>query len=616
MDSIGINLFDMQKHWSIHKKYPESFGKKFPEFSQIMLQLLWDRGLRDQTAIDEFFNPDYESDLHDPYLLKDMDKAAERIFASLLGDEKILVYGDYDADGVTSSAVLTSTLIELKRTLKNMSAASAAGFFDIYIPDREKEGYGITEKAVEEIGRRKPDLIITVDCGVSNVESIGKINALGIDVIVTDHHHVPEVRPEAFAIINPKQPDCPYPFKMLAGVGVAFKLAQGLLSHLKKEYPEKFERLKPGFEKWLLDLVALGTVADCVDLLGENRTLTHYGLLVLNKSQRMGIKKLLSCSGLETRENGNYVKAKSIDTVNISFNLAPRLNAAGRMDHANAAYKLLISDDAQEAEELAMKLDKSNQTRQKLTDKMMQEIRTRIMKKKELPKVIVEKGEGWKVGLVGLVAGKLTEEFSRPVLILSEEEGVLAGSGRSIPAFDLIESIEKCSEYLTQFGGHSQAAGVRLKKSNFKKFEKEMNAIADDILTEADLIPSLDIDAEVETEKITWDLLDDVDRFAPFGFANRKPTFLVKRLEVHEVKAVGSKQDHLKICLKTIFGNSRSKYFPGIGFRLGYLLEEMPERENGLRWGDKVDVVFQIELNEWNGNRELQMNVVDIRLSE
>jgi single-stranded-DNA-specific exonuclease len=606
----------MQKRWLVHKKYPKSFGNKFPELDELILQLLWDRGLRDQKAVDEFFNPDYESDLHDPFRMKDMQKAVERIFAALLNNEKILVYGDYDADGVTSSAVLMNTLIELKRILKNLSAANAAEFFDIYIPDREKEGYGITEKAVEEIGKRKPGLIITVDCGVSNVESIAQINTLGIETIVTDHHHVPEVRPEAFAIINPKQSDCPYPFKMLAGVGVTFKLAQGLFLQLKKEYPEKYEKLKPGFEKWLLDLVALGTVADCVDLLGENRTLTHYGLLVLNKSRRIGVKKLLACSGLETRENGNYVKAKTVDTINISFNLAPRLNAAGRMDHANAAYKLLMSEEATEAEELAIKLEKSNQTRQKMTDKMMQEIRTRIAKKKKLPKVIVEKGEGWKIGLVGLVAGKLTEEFSRPVLILSEDGSMLAGSGRSIPAFDLIESIERCAKLLTQFGGHSQAAGVKLKKNNFRKFANEINAIADEILTENDLVPSIDIDAEVNAEKINWDLLDEVERFAPFGFANKKPTFLVKGLEVHEVKAVGSKQDHLKICLKTIFANGKSKYFPGIGFRLGHLLETMPERENGLRWGDKVDVVFQIELNEWNGNRELQMNVVDIRLSE
>lgn len=606
----------MQKRWLINKKYPKSFEKDFPEFSPIILQLLWDRGLRKQNQIDEFFNPDYESDLHDPFLMKDMQKAVERVVAALEGEDKILVYGDYDADGVTSSAVLTNTLVELKRIIKNLNEEKAKEFFSIYIPDREKEGYGITEKAVEEIAQRKPNLIITVDCGVSNVESIEAINKLGIDIIVTDHHHVPQLRPNAFAIINPKQPDCDYPFKMLAGVGVAFKFAQALFLHLQKNYPEKADKIKPGFEKWLLDLVALGTVADCVDLLGENRTLTHYGLLVLNKTKRVGIRKLINCAGLETRENGNFIKSNTIDAIHISFNLAPRLNAAGRMDHANAAYKLLITEDAKDAEELAAKLEKSNQTRQRLTDKMMQEIRSQIAKKKNLPKVVIEKGEGWKIGLVGLVAGKLTEEYSRPFLILNEEENLLAGSGRSIPAFDLIEAIEKCSKLMLQFGGHSQAAGVKLKKTNLKKFEKQMNEIAESLLTEEDLTPSIDIDAEIEADKIDWGLIDAIDQFAPFGFANRKPTFLVRNLEVHEVKPVGTKKDHLKICLKTIFENGKSKYFPCIGFRLGHLLEEMPEREIGLRWGDKVDVVFQPEINEWNGNRELQLNVIDIKLSE
>ena len=481
-----------------------------------------------------------------------------------------------------------------------MSLEKAAGFFDIYIPDREKEGYGITPKAVAEIGRRKPDLIITVDCGVSNVESVAAINALGIDIIVTDHHHVPEVRPQALAIINPKQPDCPYPFKELAGVGVAFKLAQGLLRYLQNSHPEAAQRLKPGFEKWLLDLVALGTVADCVDLLGENRTLTKWGLLVLNKTQRVGLRKLINCAGLETRENGNFVKGKVLDTVHISFNLAPRLNAAGRMDHANAAYKLLMEERAEEAEELAQKLEKSNQSRQRLTDKMMEEIRGRVAKRKVLPKLVIEKGPEWKIGLVGLVAGKLTDEYSRPFLVLREgEDGICAGSGRSIPTFNLIEAIEKNSACLVQFGGHSQAAGVKVKKGALKKFEKGMLAIAEEMLTDADLIPSLDIDTEIDADKVNWDLLDALDKLAPFGYANRKPVLLMRDLEVYEVKTVGSKKDHLRITLKTTFDSGQAKYFPGIGFRLGRLLDDMPGSDTGLRWGDHVDVVFQPEINEW-----------------
>jgi single-stranded-DNA-specific exonuclease len=605
----------MQKRWLVNEKYPEEFGKKFPELSEIVLQLLWDRELKTQTAVDEFFNPDYETDLHDPYLMKDMQKAVDRIFKALEGDENILIYGDYDVDGVTSSAVITSTLIELKRVLKDVDKEKAQTFLDIYIPDREKEGYGITPEAISEIAKRKPSLIITVDCGVSNVESVEEINKLGIDIIVTDHHHVPEERPRAFAIINPKQPDCKYPFKVLAGVGVAFKLSQALFGHLQKNHADRFEKMNPGFEKWLLDLVALGTVADCVDLVGENRTLTKYGILVLNKTQRVGIKKLIQSSGLDTRENGNFVKNKNIDTINISFNLAPRLNAAGRIDHANVSYKLLMSEKADESEELTAKLEKNNQTRQRLTEKMMKEIKDQLNKKKEIPKVVIAKGKEWKMGIVGLVAGKLTEEYSRPFLVLCEEEEGYAGSGRSIPDFNLIEAIEKCQELLLQFGGHSQAAGVKLKKNNLKKFEKRIQEIAEGILKEEDLTPSLEIDTEIANEGINWDLIDEIEAFAPFGFGNRKPTFLAKDLEVHEVKAVGSKKDHLKICLKSLLPDGKTKFFPSIAFRLGHLLDEMPGSKTGLRWGDKVDIVFQPDINEWNGNRELQLNILDIKLS-
>ena len=605
----------MQKRWNLKDKYPASFEKKFPEHSPMILQMLWDRGLREQKAIDEFFSPDYDTDLHNPYAMKDMEKAVTRIFHALQDDEKILVYGDYDVDGVTSSAVLTVTLTELGRVLKDISEEKAKSFLDIYIPDREKEGYGITGKAVEEIARRKPDLIITVDCGVSNVESVDRINALDIDIIVTDHHHVPEVRPQALAIVNPKQMDCEYPFKELAGVGVAFKVAQGLLSHLKDNYADKFEKMKPGFEKWLLDLVALGTVADCVDLLGENRTLTRYGLVVLNKSQRVGIKKLVSSAGLDSQEKGSRAKAKMMDTGHISFNLAPRLNAAGRMDHANAAYKLLMAEDATEAEELALQLEKSNQTRQKMTEAMMSEIRARVKKRKSLPKVVIEKGKDWKIGLLGLVAGKLTEEFSRPFLVLNQEEnGICSGSGRSIIAFNLIESIEKCGDLLSQFGGHSQAAGVKVKKNCFKKFDKRMNEIADSILTEEDLVPSIDIDAEIAASGVDWTLVDELDKMAPFGFANRKPAFLLKGLEVFEVKTVGNTKDHLRATFMTTGADGQEIYFPAIGFRMGYMLNEMPGRTTGLRWGDKVDVVFQPEVNEWNGNRELQLNLLDMKL--
>jgi len=604
----------MQKRWLINEKYPDNFAKEFPELSPIVLQLLWDRKINNQILIDEFFNPDYKEDIHDPKLLKDMERAVPRIFQALMGDEKITVYGDYDVDGVTSSVIMVSTLIELKSALRQIKKEEAEKFIGIYIPDRELEGYGLNEKAIKEIKERKTNLIITVDCGVSSFENVDLVNELRMDIIITDHHHVPEKIPRAYAIINPKQKDCVYPFKELAGAGVAFKLAQGLLREF--ETRKIGRELAKGFEKWLLDLVALGTVADCVELKGENRTLTSYGLLVINKTRRQGLKQLISSAGAILRENGNVIQKKTIDSISISFMLAPRLNAAGRMDHANTSYGLLLTDDEKEAKEYSDKLEKNNQSRQRLTEKMISEIKTRIEKYKSMPKVIVETDPDWKIGVVGLVAGKLVDEFSRPFLILCKGEKESAGSGRSIPEFNLIESIEECKAFLIGYGGHSQAAGLKIKNSNLKKLKEKLNSIADEILKPEDLIPSIEIDCEVEPDEINWQLVDEVEKFKPYGQGNKKPVFLTKKLEVHEVRSVGNGNNHLKLSLKTKLKDGTVKYFSAIGFRLGKFMDSMPDELPGLRWGDMADVVFQLEINQWNGNRELQMNIIDIKISK
>ena len=619
----------MQKRWLINKKYPVKFGKKFPEFTEVVLQLLWDRNLKTQEQIDEFFNPDYETDLHDPYLMKDMKKTVKRIYEAIEKNEKILVYGDYDVDGITSSAIIINTLTELKSIISKIKKEKAKEFIDIYIPDRETEGYGLNKKAIKKAKENKTDLIITVDCGISSAVEIETANKLGIDVIITDHHHPPEKIPKALAVINPKQKNCKYPFKELAGVGVAFKVAQALIFRVTnrdtsegdipecrlQKYPYLLH-ITPGFEKWLLDLVVLGTVADCVGLIGENRTLSKYGLLVINKTKRIGLKKLVSTAGLTTRENGNIQKKKIIDTTAISFILAPRLNAAGRMDHANTSYELLTTESEKRAGELVGKLEKNNYSRQRLTEKTINEIKSRISKyKSDLPKIIIESDPEWKIGIVGLVAGKLTDEYARPFLILRESKDESAGSGRSIPEFNLIETIEKCGDILINFGGHSQAAGLKIKNSNLKKFRKKINSIADEILKEDDLVPFVEIDFEINHEQINWQLIDEIEKFKPFGQENKNPVFVVKKLEVHEVRSVGNGNSHLKLCFKTILKNKSVKYFPAIAFRLGELAKEMPDKKPGLRWGDIVDVVFQLEINEWNGNRELQMNVLDLKIS-
>lgn len=608
----------MQKNWIVNKKYPRKFAKEFPEFSQITLQLLWDRNLETQTQIDEFFNPDYKADLHNPDLMKDMSKAVERIYKAFEKGEKILVYGDYDVDGITSSLVMVSTLVEIKAVLSGIKKDEAQKFVGIYIPDRELEGYGLNDEAVRKIKDDGFGLIITVDCGTSNFASIELANSLNLDVIVTDHHHIPEKIPNALAIINPNQRDCQYPFKEIAGVGVAFKVAQALLKNLQVKKLKSYNLISPGFEKWLLDLVALGTVADCVNLIGENRTLVKYGLLVINKTKRIGIKKLISATESKVRQNGNVVEKKVIDTTTISFALAPRLNAAGRMDHANTSYQLLCSDSENEAEKLVLMLEKNNQNRQQLTEKMITEIKKRIdASGGDLPKVVIEFDKEWKIGIVGLVAGKLADEYSRPFLILSEKNDRIAGSGRSIPKFNLIEAIEKCKDVLIEFGGHSQAAGLKVERKNFEKFRKKINLLADQALKKEDLVPLVKIDSKIEHNQINWQLLDEIEKFKPFGFGNRSPVFLAEKLEIHEIRAVGANNAHLKVCFKTTIKESGEvKYFSAIGFRLGKMTEKMFDKKPGLRWGDAVDVVFQLEINEWNGNRELQLNVLDLKLSE
>jgi len=607
----------MQKKWLFNKKYPAEFEKKFPEFTEVVLQLLWDRNLKTQEQIDEFFNPDYETDLHDPYLMKDMKKAVKRIYEAIEKNEKILVYGDYDVDGITSSAIIVNTLIELKAVINKITKAKAKEFIEIHIPDRETEGYGVNKEAIEKAKKNKVDLIITVDCGISSVAEIKTANKLGMNVIITDHHHIPEKIPKALAIVNPKQKNCKYPFKELAGVGVAFKLSQALIGNVNVGDRHACPlHLRDGFEKWLLDLVVLGTVADCVDLIGENRTLSKYGLLVINKTKRIGLKKLVSTTGLITRENGNVRKKKIIDTTAISFILAPRLNAAGRMDHANTSYQLLITELESEAEELVSKLEKNNYNRQRLTEKVIQEIKSRISKyKTDLPKIIIESDPEWKIGIVGLVAGKLADEYARPFLIFRESKDESAGSGRSVPEFNLIEAIEKCKDILINFGGHSQAAGLKIENKNLEKFRKKINSIADKTLKEEDLIPFVEIDFEIKREQIDWQSIDEIEKFKPFGQGNKNPVFMVKKLEVHEIRSVGNGNAHLKLCFKTILKNGKVKYFPAIAFRLGKLAEEMFDGKPGLRWGDVVDVVFQLEINEWNGNRELQMNVLDLKMS-
>ncbi|MBT4277946.1 single-stranded-DNA-specific exonuclease RecJ [Candidatus Falkowbacteria bacterium] len=560
--------------WKVRKKIDKDFALKFPEVNSIILQLLNNREITEEQEMNEFLSPSYNL-LGDAFLFSDMKKAVEKIEKAIQEKKKIVIYGDYDADGVTSTAVLSIGL-------KHLGAEVS-----IYIPDREKEGYGLNEQAIKKIKEKGAELIITVDCGISSFKEVELIKNLGMDIIITDHHFPPKKVPKCL-IINPKS-DKKYPFKDLAGVGVAFKLVQALLNN-KNE----------AFEKWLLDLVAIGTIADCMPLIGENRVLTKYGLIVLNKTKRIGLQTLI---------DGASLKMGEIDSRSVSFRISPRINAAGRMRHASLAYDLLKSKSLDKANERVKKLNEANSERQKLTEKITKSILKEIGENPK-DKVIFSLQKECPIGIVGLIAGKVTDVYKRPSFVLTEKDGEIIGSGRSIPSFDLIEILNELKDLFSHFGGHAGACGLTLKsKDLLSEFQKQFLSIANQKLTNDDLESVLNIDAEIDLNDITWGLFNDLIKFAPFGMGNTKPIFLTRNLKLLSKREVGQNGNHLKIFVNESLENSNcSKDCIGFGIAETW-------REN-LKAGDKIDLLYEIDENHWNGNRELQLKVVDLRHSK
>jgi single-stranded-DNA-specific exonuclease len=576
--------------WKIAEPISEEFRNKFPEIDPVILQLLANRGIKTQEQIDEFLYPDYGPDIHDPFLFLDMEKAVERVFRAVEKGEKITVHGDYDADGVCSALIVVSTLEALGAKV------------EVYLPHRELEGYGLNMQTVLEFGKRGVNLIITTDCGISNREEIKRAVRLGMEVIVTDHHAEPPNLPEeAFAIINPHLAREKYPFRDLSGAGVAFKFAQAILRGQKVRKLENQKMMiddPEAFEKWLLDLTAIATIADIVPLLGENRTIVKYGLIVLNKTKRLGLKKLIDSLSLN--------KAKLLDARNVAFQIGPRLNAAGRIDHANQAYELLKTSDENEVDKLVAALNKTNEERQTLSERVTAEAKEKIGEEVGERKVLFALGEGWPIGIVGLVAGKIADNFWRPTFVMTEREGKIEGSGRSIPDFDIMAGLHEAKEFLARYGGHAGACGFTLRnKRDYKNFKKALEQAAERQLAGRELAPTLDIDAEVKLEKINWELFELLEKFSPFGKGNERPRYLGRGLTVESFEGVGNNGNHLRINLS--HNNGLRKKF--IGFCFGDWCEK-------LKAGDKIDVVFEVDVNEWNGNRELQMKIIDLKHSE
>lgn len=567
------------KNWKI-KDSVEVKNVRDDSLSPIILSLLFQRGIDTKEKIDNFLFPNYERDVLDPFLFSQMEQAVKRIGQARDKNEKVAIFGDYDADGVTSTAIL-------KETMDKLGIVSIT-----YIPDKKIDGYGMNLTAIEEFKKSNVKLIITVDCGITNVEEIEKASQYGMDTIITDHHNIPSETPVAIAIINHKLENSGYPSNALAGVGVAFKLVQALYQRFLTDQMDQV--------KWLLDLVAIGTVADCVPLIGENRALVKYGLVVLSKTRRTGLREIFSVARLKIDED-NFP-----DSHNISFQIAPRINAAGRVDHANTAYNLIMENNPVKARVLALELESNNQQRQKITEEVVKEIKSLAEEKFKDKKFIFAIEEHFPVGVVGLVAGKIADAFNKPTGVLRRGGKTSEGSFRSIPQLSIIKAIDECKDLLIKFGGHDQAAGLKIDNKNIDKFYDKLNSVIERELVGKDLSPQIEIDKEINAEDIDFSLVESLDKLNPFGEGNKKPVFLARNLIVDEINVVGKNAKHLKIFLR--FQGNSPKIFEAIGFN-------MVSGNGHIQKGDMIDAVFNLEKDEWNGSKKIQLKLIDLKKS-
>lgn len=551
--------------WNLLPPIPTGYPVIAPDLPPLISQLLYNRGITEPSEVELFLTSDKRLSA-DPYLLPDMHPAIARIYLAMLSAENIVVYGDFDVDGITSTVLLT----------KGLGALGAK--VTPYIPHRLKEGHGLNNFALDKFRQQDISLVITVDCGVTDVSQIKRANEQGLDIIVTDHHTPLEELPPAIAVINPKRHDSGYPFSELSGVGVAFKLLQALYQNIgKEEYLDGF-----------LDLVALGTVADMMPMLGENRYLVKRGLELLTDSPRLGIKEMAKSAKLDT---------STFSTEDISWILAPRLNAAGRLEDAMASYRLLITDQLQEAQELAFFLEERNMERQNLTRIALAKARQKIISKEISPLLVVSDID-YQGGILGLIAGKLATEFYRPSIAIKLGDSFSYGSCRSIPEFNIIRAINKCSSLLTHFGGHSQAAGFSLPTENLAYFEKQFRRLVNYELDGIDLQPKLDIDIEVTLDELDYNIYQTIQLMRPFGRSNPLATFLSRCIKVADSSTMGNNGDHLRLKLR--HGNTQ---WDAVAFGLGSHIQDIKS---------SIDIVYNIELNKWRRDEKLRLNILDL----
>ncbi|MBI3961057.1 MAG: single-stranded-DNA-specific exonuclease RecJ [Chloroflexi bacterium] len=574
-------MLEQSKRWEQYPAAPIDFLEDSPEHP-ILLQILYNRGIQKPDQIASFLNG-ADAVQENPFLLKDMYRAVQRITRAIDKKETICVYGDFDADGITATALLVSAL--------QKASAQVGG----YIPDRVDEGYGLNVEAIERISQQA-SLLVTVDCGIRSIEEVAAARRLGMDVIVTDHHSVGKELPPALAVINPRRSDNRSTFASLAGVGVAYRLAQAVLravSHKSNAVISAEQAAE--VEAELLDLVALGTIADMMPLVGENRSLVRRGLAQLSQGQRVGLFALMEVAGMQPA---------SVDSTSVSFRLAPRINAAGRLSNAQLAYDLLRSDEYSRAYDLAAQLEAMNRERQQLTvdaqnlaEQQLGDVGS------ALPSILITASPDFRSGIVGLVAGRLADQYYRPSVVIEQGPETSRGSARSIDEFDITAALDQIGHLLVRHGGHSRAAGFTVANERYAEFVEALTSLAEERLAAVpDLRPRMRIDAEVTWDDLTWALQGQLARLEPLGQANDPPLFLLRGCRVRHAKAVGSGK-HLKLVLD---GYPGSGVLDGIGFGLG-------ERFGGLSSDERLDIAFHLEVNEWQGRRSLQLNVQDLR---
>ncbi|MBI2589991.1 single-stranded-DNA-specific exonuclease RecJ [Candidatus Berkelbacteria bacterium] len=544
--------------------------------ADLVRQLLANRSITDE---EKFFNPDFERDSHDPFLLTGMDKAILRIQQALSVKEVIAVFGDYDADGIPGTALLVKILRSHQATVIP------------YIPNREREGYGLNEAALRHLKDQKVALVITVDLGITNRHEVKFATELGLDVIVTDHHHIEaqQLPDKAIALLHPALPGSRYPFANLAGGGVAWKLTQAL--QRTTGIPSLAQL------KWWFELPAISTVCDIVPIVDENRMIVHFGMKVLAQTRNEGLRALYKTGGIDSTRLTERV---------IGFQIGPRLNAPGRIDHAALALELLLTEDSLQAQEIAARIELQNRTRQEQLEAMVNSARQEILQNKYYDQAaIVLLNEHWSIGLIGLAASRLVEQFHRPIILLGAYGKEAKGSGRSIDGFNLFGAIHAQSRFLTSYGGHEKAAGFHLPIKNVNKFKARFIEHARIHLTSDQLLPTLKTDAEIKPDEITNELVTNLMRFAPHGPSNPKPRFIIGPLTIASVKAVGAESQHVKFS----FNEGAPNQLEAIGFRLG-------EKARSYTSHDRIYIVGSLEFNEWNGLDRIQIKADDIKLAQ